>query len=229
MDKIICPFHLANGEPEKTPSCAIYADGYYCFGCGAAGPLRDLQITTPPKPRPKEDIHTKLTYISRLSKADIRGLQLPADRNNYYILWPDNHFYIQRSRKDSKSRYYVPAGHSRPLFYARRENTKTLWFVEGEINALSLAQAVTDTVVSPGAATKFYKNDLNLFRKYDTIYLVADSDVAGCLAAIELYNRLKVFNKKIYIQLWSTDANDILVQKGIHGLRQEIEKQTRGA
>ncbi len=43
--KIPCPFH-----GEKTPSCHIYPDGFYCFGCGAAGDgvdfiakLQDLQ------------------------------------------------------------------------------------------------------------------------------------------------------------------------------------------
>ena len=29
---ILCPFHQ-----EKTPSCKIYKDGYYCFGCGVGG------------------------------------------------------------------------------------------------------------------------------------------------------------------------------------------------
>jgi len=34
--KILCPFHT-----EKTPSCHIYPDHYYCFGCGAHGDVFD--------------------------------------------------------------------------------------------------------------------------------------------------------------------------------------------
>src|SRR6516225_9705866 len=29
---LCCPFH-----DDSTPSCRIYPDGYYCFGCGARG------------------------------------------------------------------------------------------------------------------------------------------------------------------------------------------------
>jgi hypothetical protein len=37
-NKICCPFHA-----DATPSCQLYADGHYhCFGCGAHGPIADL-------------------------------------------------------------------------------------------------------------------------------------------------------------------------------------------
>lgn len=34
---ICCPFHK-----EKTPSCKIYDDSYYCFGCGEHGDIFDF-------------------------------------------------------------------------------------------------------------------------------------------------------------------------------------------
>ena len=34
---ISCPFHS-----EKTASCKIYADSFYCFGCGAGGDVLDF-------------------------------------------------------------------------------------------------------------------------------------------------------------------------------------------
>jgi len=35
-DKVLCPFHT-----EKTPSCHIYQDHFYCFGCGKSGDVFD--------------------------------------------------------------------------------------------------------------------------------------------------------------------------------------------
>jgi hypothetical protein len=34
---LLCPYH-----EERTPSCAAYPDGYYCFGCHQLGPLPQL-------------------------------------------------------------------------------------------------------------------------------------------------------------------------------------------
>lgn len=36
--KISCPFH----GPERTPSCAVYDDHYYCYGCSASGDIIDF-------------------------------------------------------------------------------------------------------------------------------------------------------------------------------------------
>lgn len=35
---VLCPFHT-----ERTPSCAVRVDGFYCFGCGRSGTLKELQ------------------------------------------------------------------------------------------------------------------------------------------------------------------------------------------
>jgi len=36
ITKCLCPFHI-----EKTPSCTVYSDHFYCFGCGEGGDVID--------------------------------------------------------------------------------------------------------------------------------------------------------------------------------------------
>ena len=35
--KIRCPYHQ-----ERVPSCVIYEDSFYCFGCGKSGSLQEI-------------------------------------------------------------------------------------------------------------------------------------------------------------------------------------------
>lgn len=226
---IICPFHKVSGESEKTPSCHVYSDGFYCFSCGASGPVSDLTGVTPPKPKKPVNLEGKLRYIQSLPVGEIRGLSLPHDKDFYYLVWPDGKFYLARAKQEGRAKYLVPAGHSRPLYKPRIANTGVLWFVEGEINAASLAKVVEDTVISPGSVTKFAIKDLTMFRRYGTIYLVVDNDIPGTMAAIELFGRLKTFKANVQIQLWKDDANKVLMERGIDGLRQEVARQTSKA
>lgn len=235
MPKMIpCPFHTqANGAPERTPSFALYETRYYCFGCRASGPVADLGAeyrgskTTQP-----EDIVASLRRISDLPKQQVRGFQLPADEMYWYLVWPSGRYYVRRRHetKPGQQKYLSPKGHARPTYIPRKAETGTLWFVEGELNALSLAQVVSDTVASPGSAGAFAKKNWTLFRRFSRVIVVADDDAAGADAAYLLAERLvKDMKKEVIIQLWAKDANQILVEEGTDGLQQEVERRLREA
>lgn len=49
-EAIICPFHT-----EKTGSCMVSEDDYYCFGCGKKGSLPELNDALKAAGRPAHD------------------------------------------------------------------------------------------------------------------------------------------------------------------------------
>lgn len=60
---MLCPFHT-----EKTPSCAVYADHFYCFGCGATGDIFDLY----------ERVHGGTAFVDCVLRvAELLGIRLP--------------------------------------------------------------------------------------------------------------------------------------------------------
>jgi len=216
--KIKCPFH-----EEATPSCAVYPDHYYCFGCRKYGPLSDLKgvVEVPDQPpQKKDDIAAKMTYIKTLPKREYRGLVLPCDARGAYIVWQDRRYFIKRFFNPAPTKYYRPAGHRPPLFTAKWKSYRKVYVVEGELNALSVAQAVPDSVVSPGSATNFAKY-LPYLSKYDKVVIVADRDNAGTLAAMELSSQLEKDKKVV---LMEKDANGWLVHHGRESLKRRLEK-----
>lgn len=236
--KILCPFHK-----EETPSCNIYSNGFFCFGCGARGPLTGLVgVKLPPaeelEPEPPEDLELSLAGISaRTVPTKVRGLTLPADARGYYLIWPDKDYYKLRVWEPGKGPKYLGArGHRRPLYWARRQAHSTLLLVEGEINALSLLEALKDEsydIVSPGGCGDFtpkkIREHLPTYLGYDTIIVVADGDKAGAEAII---NALSVFwaNKINAVGLPMTpDANEMLVNEQQERIRDEIERSKRKA
>lgn len=227
--KILCPFHQ-----ENTPSCHLYPNGFKCFGCGKTGKLSELGIAIPYeiKPRYVENIQEKLAYISSLPRVPQRGLSLPSDDISYYLVWPDGNYYKQRFLDVEKAgrKYKCPSGHSQPLFTARVGVGEPLIIVEGEFNALAIADAInTCDIVSPGSAGDFYsrtsQKNLQFYAKYGKILLIADCDKPGAVACIELKTLLiKAGIKNVKIKLMAEDANDWLVNYGRERLKAEIEK-----
>lgn len=220
--KILCPFH-----EESTPSLHVYPDGkYYCFGCGKSGFAKDLGIQGLPAPRPPEDITDRLEYIRNLPLQEIRGLHLPADDEGYYILWPNGRYYIKRVHVADQhaGKYRAPRGHRRPLLLKMKTRERVLWWVEGEINALSLAEIVENgTIATPGGAGDLSKH-LKFCEQFDTIYVFVDNDSAGVLAALELKRKLPT-HKGLMIQVWDKDINDWLQQDGRRKLQEEVRRR----
>lgn len=223
--RILCPKHK-----EKTPSCAVYEDGYFCYGCGAYGPLSeiggiDVQEVIDPEP---EDLRRSLERIRKLPVKRVRGLDFPCDEYSYYVVWPDGSYYKRRFLEDRKPKYLSAVGHKKPPFWARTEG-KTLFIVEGEINALSVAKAFPDcAVMSPGGSGDFsearVKNRLKSVLHYSTLIILVDADRAGAEAAINLLAVLAGVGRKAKYLLMQKDANQLLQEGGIDGLKKEVSQ-----
>lgn len=182
--RIRCLFHA-----EETPSLVMYAKNYICYGCGKRGPLSELPADLVPKEgeryeETKEDLQTSIRYIRSLPKERVRGLELHADKRGYFIVWPDDSYYKLRLYDPAaKAKYLGAKGHKPGVFWARRAGGKTLWVSEGEINALSLAEVVSDDVCSVGGTSFFTKETLSKYLQtwvsYDKLIIVLDDDKAG--------------------------------------------------
>lgn len=225
--KYLCPKHQ-----EATPSAVAYSNGYHCFGCGAFGPLSELglegeriEITY------QEDIASSIDRIEYLPKQLIRGFSLPADSTGYYLVWPDKSYYKRRIIDAPRgNKYRGPSGHRKPAFIVQEVPSNHLVLVEGEFNALSLAQIEPPcTIISPGGSGDFYSKgrnkDLLEYAKYSKVSLVVDDDPAGLQAAIQCSAQLKVLgctNVKAYFV--KKDFNEVLCEKGKEGLKAEVDQ-----
>lgn len=227
--KILCPFH-----EEVTPSCTIYGNRFYCFGCGRHGDISELGYTIKPTPeKPKEDLNESLSFIKKLPIREIRGLNLPCSETHYYIVWPINEFnpyqyYTKRAIDPAdKIKYINPSGHSTPLYVPQTGN-KGLILVEGQINALSLTKVLNGyTIVSPGGTGQFTEKTLLPLIKNNTFsrcYLFVDKDAAGSEAVLRSQPILVKWVRVLKYGLLEKDFNDILVQNGKESLRKIVEK-----
>lgn len=215
-DKILCKWHK-----EDTPSLHIYENGYHCFGCGKHGPLTDLELP-PGRPKYVENVTETIEYIRTLPIKAIRRLQMPQDATFYYILWPNLNYYKRRLISDSgesgrSSKYLCPSGNPKPLFFASHgdeQHLDTLYIVEGEINALSLAECYpncADAICSPGGAAEFTSRKyLTEYKRYGRFVLVADNDPAGIQALTDLKKELLRHSPYVHCIAMDKDFNDLL-------------------
>lgn len=230
-EKIICPYHSVGGRPESTPSLVIYDSHFHCFSCSAHGPLSQLGMKQIPEEskEPPENIDESLYRINNLELRKIRGLPFRSDADEYYIVWPYGKFYKARKHQgDAEPRYRCPRGVPKPLLVLY-PGKRACIIVEGEINAISLAQVVDSadgyTIVSPGSASEFAsKKYLPEYASYSKIVVVADKDRAGAAAIIKLKPLLLKTTRDVTHVLVDKDFNDRLVQDGQEKLRAFVEE-----
>lgn len=222
MKRVLCSFHT-----EDTPSMVIYPDGRYkCFGCGAYG-KGDAQYT--PVVKEKEDIVESIAYIESLPKKEIRGLELPYDGEYYYVLWSNRKYYKKRSISESKAKYLSPIGHTKPLYTCNTPNNKnTIVIVEGEINAISLCNTLSDNsyhLVSPGSSTDFCRSVyIDYYTKFDSAVIIVDKDPSGVRFGLELKFKLKSLGMNVTLYLIEEDFNDLLTKYGKEKVKEEFNK-----
>lgn len=227
MERIHCIKH-----EESTPSLVVYETHAYCYGgCGRIE-LSELGrvAEAAPKERYKEDIDARRKEIETFPRATFRGFVFPHDSRGYFITWPDCSYFKQRlfNPKPGESKYKNPAGQSQPPFWARRGASRTLILSEGEINALSMAEAFPEwDVLSPGSASdfktaKFTKFLLTFVRYYCTVIIQTDRDGAGTEAAIHTKGLLLNKVPNLPIVLMERDANEIYCGEGKEKLREEV-------
>jgi hypothetical protein len=230
MKRVVCPFHK-----ERTPSCVLYSDHYCCYGCGKSGPLSELEgvdVSQVEDPEP-EDLAAAFAYIDSLPLEKVRGLMLPSDVESYFIAWPDKSYYKRRFYNPTGVKYIGAAGHKKPPFWARQGKGSVCVLVEGEINALSIAEACPDfDVMSPGGtgdfSSKRAKYYLQSIRYYEILVIITDADKAGALACIELMGAVSGQVKKVVHHLMPVDANEVLCEQGPEALRGQVYSLLEG-
>lgn len=233
--RIICPFHA-----EKTESLVQYEGGWFCYGaCHKRYTSEEVETKIGVKyeyeeqETETEDLNERFEYIRSLPNEAHRGLIFPTDARGYFICWPNGTYYKYRVQNPGKgSKYLGPRGIKPPLFWGKQRNRSQLAIVEGEINALSVAEVMPEwDVCSPGSATMFNAINLSkyltIFLKYTKIIVILDRDTAGTKGLIEskaffLYKHPFVD----YIQI-KPDANEVLVESGKEELRKILQGTNR--
>lgn len=221
--KILCPSHQ-----DTNPSLEIYSDGCFCFVCGYTCSLDEINVDPAKVYREPTNVPAEIARIQGLPRTEIRGLQLPYDDTGYYIVWPDKSFYKKRWFRGD-TRYTGPRGVKPPLFLYPGEHREKVVVVEGEINAMSLQLAYPNTkvtIVSPGSVTNIVKPELhNYCLKCDSTYAIVDYDPAGVIYGMEFKNQLLKKGKRVELIPLKQDLNDVLITRGVSGIKEVIEKQ----
>lgn len=219
--KILCPQHQ-----DSNASLHVYSDGGFCFVCQYRCTLEELDLDEEEVKRVKkepEDIKTSLSYIESLPKVYIRQLWFPADRNGFYVVWPDGSYYKKRLYSGTV-RYIGPVGHKAPLFsYAKGG---PLILTEGEINALSFKTYMpnfTGTIASPGSCNEFTRH-IDKYLQYDSIFVIVDRDEPGVREGLKLGRELLKRGKTVKLVSVEKDINEVLVQDGPEAVRHWTKK-----
>lgn len=215
---------------ERTDSCHVYGSRWYCFGCGASGRLDGTEAASPAEDQEPEDLSDAYEYIESLPLSDVRGLRLPSDARGYFVCWPDRDYYKRRFWR-GEPKYVGAKGHAKPLFWARRGGERLL-LCEGEINALSLAEALPFAVASAGGVGDFTSRRLEKhypqLQTYARITVIVDNDPPGAIAAIEALGYLRARGHQVDYILMDPDANDVLVSQGKTALKDFVEGRLGG-
>lgn len=222
MAKIHCPKHK-----DDNPSMHIYKTHGFCFTCKALIPIDRLDVDREQliKKEP-ENVTETYRYIRSCEIRNIRGLQLHADNEGYYIVWPGMAFYKKRFFRGD-IRYLGPRGTRAPLLTYKTRDSSTLVLVEGELNLYSLSAAYSDpkgVLASPGSANELMRH-LSIYLTYKTIYIIVDKDAAGVIAGIRLKMSLLKNKKEVYLIALERDFNDILQSDGVEGVKKWCEKE----
>jgi DNA primase len=216
---------------DKTPSLKVYDDGsVHCFVCGYNVSNYAAPVLVKREP---ENLGEKYAYIEGLTRQSHRGLTFRYDNRGYFVEWPGKDYYKLRlwCPKDGEPKYIGARGHRKPWFELiatrcgnhNEEDISILRpqeaiIVEGEINALSIKEALPEAqVISPGSATQFYDNEakrnIPKLSVYKTLLVLVDDDQAGHKAALEFYKLAKPHCLDIRIKLMEEDANAVLCKE----------------
>lgn len=214
--RIHCPYH-----DDKTPSMYCYEEFAHCFVCNAHVPVeRVLDGEDISKVKQEaEDVVSRLRIIQELGIDRIRSLSLPRDNEGYYIVWPSGDFYKYRYFGEGQ-RYKGPKGHKAPVFNLGPDSN-TLVVVEGEINALSLAEAFKTrryAISSPGSCNEMMRH-LPFYLTFKSISIIVDKDIPGVANGAALKAELIKRKKRVRLIACEKDINQILQDEGKEGVR----------
>jgi twinkle protein len=237
IDKGQCPKCAAAGNDTSGDNLGIYDDGHtYCFSCGDYNGHGTTGATA------KVEVLSETTFISTTTQA-IPNRQLAADvcrKYNYGVgtnkhgepvhvasYYADGKVVAQHTRGKEKAFRWIGDTSSLELFgqhlFKNNGNGKRLFITEGELDCLSVAQALGNTwpVVSvpngASSAVKYIKANLEFVNSYPDVILAFDMDDPGQEAALAVASLLPPGKCRI-AALPEKDPNACLVSGNTRGL-----------
>lgn len=220
----------------------IYEDGTsFCFSCQTWSPKQEGEITIETK---------KETFTKQITIADVRELPIRGFKERE-ITKPICEFFevhVSYGENGEIDAHYYPYGEnaykirrlpklfswlnkSEELFGQRKFNAggKRLVITEGEIDALSVAQASQEkynriypvVALSSSTMTKSLLEARDWIRSFDEVVLLLDEDKAGRVATEEAIKIIGIDKAKLG-KLPCKDPNEVLLKFGSKGLLQCI-------
>jgi len=104
-----------------------------------------------------------------------------------------------------------------------------LVLIEGELNALSLAEAYPErsfSIASPGSASDLQRH-IEDYKRYEMVVVVVDRDPAGIANGCVLKETLTKLGKSVMLICVPVDFNDLLQRGGPALVRETFEKELR--
>lgn len=223
---------LDQTECCSSDGCGYYDDGHaHCFSCGKTWKDAGDPVTEPTKKKAEESG----LLVGEFKPLTKRGVNTETCRRYGYMIGKNKHgvsvqiapYYdkhgtmvAQKIRTPDKDFAVIGKAKEMLLFGQNlfRDGGKRVVITEGEIDALSVAQALGSwPVVSipNGAqgATKAFAKSLEWLESYETVVIWFDNDEPGREAAIKCAEMLSP-GKCAIVHSEYKDANDMLVQAG---------------
>lgn len=236
---------LPGNKPCLSSTCGssdarrLYEDGTsFCFSCRSFFPKQDGEIIERPAVKPPQPTFKKALNLVEIASYPTRGFKdrgitktvteffgVKSSYNEEGEI--DTHYYpydnatAYKVRKLPKDFTWV--GKSGGLFGKDKFNGggKRLIIVEGEIDALSIAQASQDrwkkiypvVAMSSASMTKSLLENREWIRSFEEVVLCLDEDEAGHKAQTEAIRIIGIDKVKL-TKLPFKDANEVLVKSG---------------
>jgi len=133
---------------------------------------------------------------------------------------------INIRRPGGKPKYRTVGGSRKELFYIAG-STQTLVVVEGEFDAMLLAQELCVSTAATGSASTISESLFFLALAYPKIYILPDGDLAGSAMA-EKWRSYKCFSSRLKVlRLSAHDATDFVSEGGDladwwHSIHEEV-------
>lgn len=239
--------HTSCSTCGSSDANSLYSDGStYCFSC---------QTYTPPENGDQER-RAEETMDQTFTPVDITYPDLPKRGLNSDILKKysmgvgriNNKIYLvsnyydsqgdliaQHFRSSDKKFFWKGNTEKLELFgaHTKSKDSKVLVITEGEIDALSVAQAIppvyTCVSVPNGAqsSSKYIKQNLEWINKFSKVILWFDNDEPGRKAKNEVLELIEPGRSFVVVGAEAKDANECLLKEGPNKVKELIQQAQR--
>ncbi len=225
--------HLPCEKCGSSDANSLYDDGHtYCFSCETYGEANEEELSSEGSPftevQAKSNTETDIIYAqAEIQALRSRGITADTARHFGYKVnetcqlapyYRNGELLALKSRDKNKQFRIIGDGSNLPFFGQWLQNTgKRVFVVEGEIDALSLSQALGNkwpvVSVPQGAqsAPKVVKRELEWLQNFDEVVFCFDTDKPGQDAAVSCAELLEP-GKAHIAQLPLKDANEMLIK-----------------